>query len=185
LNNSPPNAPANTEDPLAQQLADLQIPVQRCALMLTGDADEAASLTQAAMAKAWELRTSFRTGAPLYPWLRGIVVNLARQFNDRRRRHAQATAPDKLDQTPHPTGRHHGALSAILKDELETHMAAAVSNLPAAFREAFVLHYIEDLPYAEISRLTGETETALRTRASRAKALLKSALGSVVDTWIK
>jgi DNA-directed RNA polymerase specialized sigma24 family protein len=76
-------------------------------------------------------------------------------------------------------------LSGILRDELATRVWLAIGQLPEAFREAVVLHYVEGLDYDQISRLTGASAGALRVRALRGRNLLRGELGPVVDTWLR
>jgi RNA polymerase sigma-70 factor (ECF subfamily) len=45
---------------------------------------------------------------------------------------------------------------------------AALARLPAAQREAFLLHYLEEMSYAEIAEMTGVGESALKMRVKRA-----------------
>jgi RNA polymerase sigma-70 factor (ECF subfamily) len=71
-----------------------------------------------------------------------------------------------------------------MRGELHDRLWLAVGQLPLDYREALVLHYIDGLDYNEISEVTGATPGALRVRALRARALLRTSLGSVVDSWL-
>ena len=61
----------------------------------------------------------------------------------------------------------------------------AIGVLPEALREAFVLHFVEGMDYAEASKITGVAAGTLRVRAHRARTLLRTNLGDVVDTWLR
>jgi RNA polymerase sigma factor (sigma-70 family) len=71
-----------------------------------------------------------------------------------------------------------------MRGELHDRLWLAVSQLPLGYREALVLHYIDGLDYNEISEITGATAGALRVRSLRARQLLRSSLGNVVDSWL-
>jgi RNA polymerase sigma-70 factor (ECF subfamily) len=157
----------------------------RCISLMIGDADEAESLAQEALTRAYENLASFRSELPFGPWLRGIALNLCRNFLRSRKRHAKPVSPEQLGQESMREGRRQGVLSGILRREQDVQARHAISQLPELFREAFVLHFIEELDYAQISQITGVAAGTLRVRAHRARALLRNNLGSVVDTWLR
>jgi RNA polymerase sigma-70 factor (ECF subfamily) len=159
--------------------------VARAVALLIGDADEAESLAQEALARAYAGRAGYDVSLSFAAWLHGIALNLARNHLRDRARRARPVAPDRLGGAPAPEGRRHGVLSGVLRRELNEKTLWAIGQLPEAFREAFVLHYVEGLDYAAISRITGATAGALRVRARRAKLLLRDSLGPVVDTWLR
>ena len=51
--------------------------------------------------------------------------------------------------------------------------------------EKGVLHFVEGLDYQDISDISGVAAGTLRVRAHRARTLLRSSLGPVVDTWMR
>lgn len=55
-------------------------------------------------------------------------------------------------------------------------IAWAVSRLPAALREPFVLRYYDDLSYDRMATLTGDSAGALRNRVWRAKEAIRRML---------
>jgi RNA polymerase sigma-70 factor (ECF subfamily) len=157
----------------------------RAAALLIGDADEAENLTQEALTRAYAGLAGYRDDLPFGPWLHGIVLNLCRHHIRDRGRRARPVDPECLGGAADPSGRREGVLSAVLRREWNDRAISAISQLPEAYREAFVLHYIEDLGYQEISRITGVAGATLRVRARRARLLLRENLGAVVDTWIR
>lgn len=157
----------------------------RAAWLLTGDADEAESLAQEALARAYTGLAAYRDDLLFGSWLHGIVLNLSRNHLRDRGRRARPVPPETLGDAADPSGRRQGVLSAVLRREWNDRVRDAIGELPAAYREAFVLHYVEGLDYAAMSRIAGAAPGALRVRASRARALLRESLGPVVDTWIR
>jgi RNA polymerase sigma-70 factor (ECF subfamily) len=157
----------------------------RMAALLLGDADEAESLAQEALTRAYARLASFQSERPFGPWLRGIAVNLCRNALRERWRHARPVAPEQLHNTAAPVGRRQGVLSDILRREAGDCALEALGLLPEALREAFVLHFLEGLAYDAIAAITGVSAATLRVRAHRARTLLRQRLGSVVDTWLR
>jgi RNA polymerase sigma-70 factor (ECF subfamily) len=151
---------------------------------LIGDADEAESLAQEALALAYAQLADFRAEAPFAAWLHGIGRNLSRHHLRARGHHARAVAPEQLAGLPAAKGRRRGVLSDILRREEAARARAAIAALPAPLRDAFVMHFIEGRDYAAMSHATGVSAGTLRVRAHRARTLLRNALGAVVDTWL-
>ena len=156
----------------------------RLASLLIGDLDEAESIAQEAITRALTGIAGYDRQTPFLAWIRGIVLNLARQHQRHLRRHAVVTDPSRLASAPGKQGQQQGVLSAILRDELASRLWLAVGQLPEAYREAVVLHYVEGMDYSQISQITGVSAGALRVRALRGRNLLRGQLGSVVDTWL-
>jgi RNA polymerase sigma-70 factor (ECF subfamily) len=157
----------------------------RCIALMIGDLDDAESLAQEALTRAFAQLAGFRSELSFGAWLRGIALNLSRNHLRARRRHAKPTAPDQLSQARPPGSPPPGVLSGIVRQEVNEQAQQAISQLPAPFAEAFVLHFVEGLDYAEISQITGVAPGTLRVRSHRARTLLRNSLGSVVDTWMR
>ena len=157
----------------------------RLGASLTGDPDEAESLAQEALTRAFTQLGEYREDRPFGPWLRGILLNLCRNHLRDRSRHARAVSSDRLAEAPATEGRRRGVLSGILRREASDLTFEAIDQLPMPLREAFVLRFIEGMDYAEIGQAVGIDPATLRVRAHRARALLRAHLGSAVDTWLR
>jgi len=157
----------------------------RSVALLIGDEDEAESLAQESLTRALAQLADFRQDLSFRAWLHGIALNLCRNHLRDRGRHARPMAPDQLGGVPLRAGRSQGVLSGILRQEAGERAALAIGALPDLLREAFVLHFVEGLDYAEMGRITGLAPGTLRVRAHRARALLRDSLGAVVDTWMR
>jgi RNA polymerase sigma-70 factor (ECF subfamily) len=173
-----------TEPEFAALFLEHRARLVRCAALLVGDLDEAETIAQEAFTRAFAARETYRPETPFGAWVRGFVVNLCRQTRRNLVRHATPADPTTLEPMD-PSGRRNGVLSGILADELTGRLWLAVGQLPEAYREAVVLHYVEEMEYSEIAELTGVAEGTLRARALRGRGLLRSELGPVVDTWMR
>jgi RNA polymerase sigma-70 factor (ECF subfamily) len=128
---------------------------------------------------------TFRPEQSFGAWLRGFGLNLCRNYLRLRQRRAKPAPPEILAPAPAAEGQRQGVLSGILRGELRECLWQAVGELPLAYREALVMHYIDGLEYSEISEITGVSAGALRVRTLRARAMLKERLGGVVDSWLR
>jgi RNA polymerase sigma-70 factor (ECF subfamily) len=175
---------AGDPSPLADLTSRHRADLLRFLKAAIGDGDEAESLTQETFARALACLHRYRPETPFRGYLFGIAKNLIRNHFRSRRRHARVVAPDELAQAAMPQERRRGPLSELVRGETRRHLQAAVESLPEPFRQPFLLHFVEGLDYAEISRRTGVAEGTLRVRTHRARTLLKAELGAVVDTWL-
>jgi RNA polymerase sigma-70 factor, ECF subfamily len=94
----------------------------------------------------------------LRPWMYRITLNVAR--NCLRRRHEEPV----------------GEVSAVGDENREgiLDVLAALGRLPERQRVAVTLRYLQDLPYAEISSVTGWPEGTVKTLVRRGLARLGS-----------
>jgi RNA polymerase sigma-70 factor (ECF subfamily) len=152
---------------------------------LIWDDDEAESLAQETLTRAYAQLAEFRSEMRFGAWLRGIALNLCRTHLRDRARHAKLAEPQQLASIPAAGGRRRGVLSGILQQETAGHVDQAIRLLPEALREAFVLHAAEGLSYDEIGQILNVSAGTARVRAHRARTLLRGRLGPVVDTWYR
>ncbi|MBA2390230.1 MAG: SigE family RNA polymerase sigma factor [Geodermatophilaceae bacterium] len=69
--------------------------------------------------------------------------------------------------------------TAGVPDPMENHVAlvAGLQRLPASQREALVLHYLVDLPVAQIAAQLGVPEGTVKARLSRGRSAMAELLG--------
>ena len=153
--------------------------------LLIWDADEAESLAQETLTRAYAQLAEFRMEMKFGAWLRGIALNLCRNHLRDRGRHAKIATAERLAAVPAAGGRKLGVLSGILRQEMAGQLDEAIRLLPEALREAFVLHACESLAYEEIGQILNISAGTARVRAHRARLLLRDRMGPVVDTWYR
>ena len=136
----------------------VSIYMQRCyyaALGMVGSPQDAEDLSQEAFARAFRARARLDPERPFYPWmyqiLRRLCYNYTRDTSSRRRKMeraggwlvAQATARAAADDPERVRAT----------DALRERLERAISELPPAQREVFVLKEFEGLKYREIAEL--------------------------------
>jgi RNA polymerase sigma-70 factor (ECF subfamily) len=67
------------------------------------------------------------------------------------------------------------------EQEMREEIEYALAHLPTDQREAFILKYVEDRSYEEMSKITGAGVSALKMRVKRACERLRELLGGVYD----
>ena len=103
-------------------------------------------------------------------WLWGIARRQAALLL-RRRGPGTVALPDEVVVGDDP------AEAALARADLEAVAAAALGPPESAEREVWRLMYVEDRPVAEVAELMGVPEGTVKSRAHRARRLLRAALG--------
>ena len=137
----------------------------RLAGVMTGDAESARDVAQAAWMAAWKHRSELRDPAKLRGWLLTITANEARVVL-RRRRVQQWLGMQQ------PSALGHAATGA--EDRLD--LIAALQRLPVRDRQMLALRYALGETSAEIGRQCGLTESAVRVRIGRLLRRLREEL---------
>lgn len=144
----------------------------------------AADLTQETFVKAYEAFGRFRGEASVYTWLYRIAINEYRSYLRRLRREqefvsrsidepAEMGEDNVFMQLPDPSP---SALQLLEKEELIRRVQDAIESLPPRYRAFAVLRDLEGLSYENIAEVTGLPIDTVKTRISRARALLRRKL---------
>lgn len=137
---------------------ELRLPLLRLAFLLTGSRETAEDLVQSAFAAA---QPRWQQIVDPSAYLRRSIVNLAKdgQRREFRRRRLLRSEPEPVTAIP----------------ELDETWST-IRRLPTNQRAVVVLHYYEDLPLVEISRLLGRPPNTVRSDLRRAHARLRKDL---------
>lgn len=144
----------------------------RHAVSIVLDHDAAADMVQDAFVRAYlnlrECRDPLRFRAWLFQTLRNRCLDYLKEASRRNVRLDDVVEPP-VDEADGP-----GALAE--RNELRTGIRRALAQLPPALREAFVMHYVDGMPYETMAELLDASVSALKMRALRAREALSSAL---------
>jgi len=143
----------------------------RFVLRSCGDARAAEDVTQEVFVRALRDGVRVPPAGSERAWLFQIARNL---LIDRWRRGnlEPLTLPEEAD----------GTTAVPAAQALRASLRAALTRLPDADREAFLLGQVAGLTYAEIADSTGTTEAAVRSRIYRARRALRKQLGTEAAT---
>jgi RNA polymerase sigma-70 factor, ECF subfamily len=165
-----------------------QARVYRLGFRLTGSESDAADMLQDTFLHAYRHLSSFRGESRFGTWLYRIATNAALM---QRRAHARRPAEslDAFLPTFDEAGIHRATPEELtVTDRIEElidrraladQARAAIERLPDAYRVAFVLRDLEDLPTAEVAQVLGIGPAAVRQRVHRARLLLRGYLNAL------
>ncbi len=131
---------------------------------------EAEEIVQETFLRAWQQMARFQPGTNFLAW----VLTIARFLCMARLKEAQRHPPP----APLEEGREPAAEGGGAPRETLDRLREAYASLPPRQREVVALRLFDDLSYREISRMTGESEVALRSRLHDALVRLKSLCGA-------
>ncbi|RWM27760.1 MAG: sigma-70 family RNA polymerase sigma factor [Mesorhizobium sp.] len=140
--------------------------LRRYARSLTRDSADAEDLVHDALARAYERRSTFRSGGNLRAWLLAIVHNI---FIDgvraRRSEAARIKQAGQLADISTPAPQDHSVRLSQVRE--------AFLSLPEEQRSALHLVAIEGLSYAQAAEVSGVPLGTLMSRIGRARAALR------------
>ena len=146
--------------------------IYRHAVSIVLDHDVAADMVQDAFVRAYlnlrECRDPARFRAWLFQTVRYRCFDYLKEAS-RRNVRLEDVEESLLDEADGPA-----ALAE--RSETRTGIHLALAKLPPVLREAFVMHYVDGMPYETMASLLGASVSALKMRAQRARHALSVAL---------
>jgi len=139
---------------------------------LMRDVHDAEDVVQQAMLRACRGFEKFR-GGDAQGWLLAIVRNGC--YTELRRNRRERMIENIDEQTPMTDARPDPAAAMLSRLDREA-LTAAIEQLPAPFREVFVLREMEQLSYAQIAEIADVPVGTVMSRLSRARQRLQEAL---------
>jgi RNA polymerase sigma-70 factor, ECF subfamily len=160
----------------------------RLARSILKDDAEAEDAVQEAYFAAYRNITGFRGGAKLSTWLARIVLNEA-YGRLRKRKHSGVVVPfDAHDRSERQVEESVMAdvtteppEAAAMRAELRRLLERRIDELPAQFRMVFILRDVEEMSVEETADCLDVPPATVRTRAFRARALLRESLSHDID----
>lgn len=134
----------------------------RAQIGLAGDPEDAA---QEALMKAWASRDRFDPSRPLWPWLATIARNVCID----QQRHHQVVRARPQPAEPSPPGPEDLAMGQAHRGLVRD----AIQELTPGARELLLLHFVDELGYAEIAERQRRSQGAIRTAIARARSDLR------------
>lgn len=132
--------------------------------------EEAEDIVQETFVRVYQHRQSFNFQHCLSTWIYTIGLNLARNELRKRRKFKFYDITDM-------TGNE-AELSVEMKmpTRLPETIDAAVKQLPARYREAFILRDVEEMPYEEVAKVLDVPLGTVKSRVNRARLMLRDLL---------
>lgn len=139
---------------------------------MTANRERAEDFAQEAFVRLYEVSGRYREEGKLAPYLFRIATNLVR--SEARRSLRWRTLLPMLPASTNGNG--HGPGRALIEQELQTKVGAAIASLPLPFRAPLVLREMEEWSYQEIALALGCDEGTIKSRIHRARQKLKAEL---------
>lgn len=139
------------------------------------DQQGAEDAVQETFARAYTGLDRFEGEYRLGGWLHQILVNVC--LDECQRRQRQTRLIDRLETVADTTGLDRAEVEIAVIDGDHGQVSDALCQLPAPYREALVMRFVEDRPYDEVAAAAGITEQNARARTSRARRMMRHALG--------
>jgi RNA polymerase sigma-70 factor, ECF subfamily len=140
---------------------------------MLGNREDAEEALQDAFTRAYRSLARCEEPERFGAWLFRILVNRCRTSGARRVRRGRTFVYDETALMK--ASQEHPAEQTMWREEIER----AVGELSPDQREAFLLKYVEDLGYDEMSEITGVGVSALKMRVLRACDRLRTLLREV------
>ena len=148
-----------------------QTGLYRHAVSMVLDHDVAADMVQETLVRAYTHLPTCRDHDRFRAWVFQMLRNRCLDYlKDVRRRNVSL---DRALEVPDPR---EGPVHQMERLRLRGEISKALAQLPDAQREAFLMHYVEELPYEAMADLLGASVSALKMRVLRARETLGAAL---------
>jgi len=164
----------------------------RIARSILKDDVEAEDAVQETYLAAYRNIASFRGGAKLSTWLARIAINKAYALL-RKKKHVAVVVPlqsgVRRDERGEPRSVEETMVdetveqpdASAMRAELRRLLERRIDALPEQFRKVFILRDVEEMSVEETAECLDLTPTTVRTRAFRARALLRASLSRDID----
>jgi RNA polymerase sigma-70 factor (ECF subfamily) len=145
---------------------------------MLGNNSDVEDIAQQVFVRVWKSAKRYVPRAKFTTWLLKITRNLV--FNElrRRSRHAQLPLLAESDATELPIKDERATApdAALLEQELQNAIEAAIAQLPETQRMAVVLRRYDELSYEEIADVLDQSVPAIKSLLFRARTELRTRL---------
>lgn len=166
--------PGTVEPPSNKQILRWYPRLFRTALRMTGNAADAADLTQEAFYRALKNWGSFDGGALPTTWLHQILINSVRDWA--RRRSRQVHEPFRALSAVAAKGSNGEPAEQLERRERLARLREAIEELPEVLRPAFAVTVLDGHTYEQAAELLSVPTGTIASRVHEARKLLRAAM---------
>jgi RNA polymerase sigma factor (sigma-70 family) len=150
---------------------------------MLGNNSEVEDIAQQVFVRVWRSAKRYVPRAKFTTWLLKITRNLV--FNElrRRSRHTRVSlqVESEDEERPIKDDRATAPDAALLEQELQRAIEAAIAKLPETQRMAVVLRRYEELSYEQIAEVLDQSVPAVKSLLFRARTELRARLGRYLE----
>ena len=175
---------AGDEESFELLLAKYRTPLINFLCRMVREQAAAEDLAQEVFLRVYRARKEYSPSAKFTTWLFRIATNLAlNAIRDGRHRQMQVsidTPRDEDEPVIEIAAREARADELLMEEERNRMIRAAILALPEKQRAAVILHKYQEMEYAEIGKILGCSESALKSLLFRAYETLRVQLALLV-----
>lgn len=175
---------AGDEESFEQLLRKYRTPLVHFLSRMVREHGAAEDLAQEVFLRVYRARKEYSPSAKFTTWLFRIATNLAlNAIRDGRHRQMQVsidTPRDEDEPVIEIAAREARADERLMEEERNRMIRAAILALPEKQRAAVILHKYQEMEYAEIGKILGCSESALKSLLFRAYETLRVQLATLV-----
>lgn len=148
-----------------------------CLRHMGGRREEAEDALSRAMLIAWErLPQHVHAIRDIRAWLTRLTINLCIDIIRERKRYAAVF--EALDDAYDSTASIENPEELALRHELSLYLCHSINGLPSKLRKPFLLRFIQEMSYVDISAQLNLSSDNTRKRIQQAKTILRTKLAS-------
>ena len=152
----------------------------RTLLRITGNIADAEDTLQEALLNAYIHIGGFEGRSAFSSWLTRIAINSALMLSRKKRSQpvfSFETDPETDDfKLPEPKETSQNPEESCIQNALENELAQAIRYLPPSLRVVIQIRYREDVSGAQIAKMLGISESAVKSRLLRARSQIRKHL---------
>ena len=154
--------------------------IRRTILRITRDAADAEDMLQETFLKAYVHIGRFEGRSAFSSWLTRIAINSALMLSRKKRSHYVYSLEGGVNgndfKLPEPTETAHNPEESCILNALENECVRAIRYLSPTLRAVVQIRYREDASVAQIAKMLGISESAVKSRLLRAKSKIRAHL---------
>jgi RNA polymerase sigma factor (sigma-70 family) len=154
--------------------------ILRTILRITRDVADAEDTLQETLLKAYVHIGRFEGRSAFSSWLTRIAINSALMSSRKKRSHYVYSLEGGVDgddfKLPEPTETAHSPEESCILNALENECVRAIRYLPPTLRVVVQIRYRENASVAQIAKMLGISESAVKSRLLRARSKIRAHL---------
>lgn len=138
--------------------------------------EDTRELCQEAFLRVHQCLHQYRFDAPLKSWIGQVAYSVAKRHLERKRIPLLEDEPGAETPACERVGDGFDLEGAVADEDMARHLHAAIERLPPLQRTVLTLYHLDDVPIAEISRITGLAEGTIKSHLFRSRQRLREVL---------
>ena len=135
--------------------------------------EDARELCQETFLRVHQCLHQYRHDAPLKAWIGQVAYSVAKRHLERKRIPVAEDADDQGTPLHERIADEFDLENAVADDDIARRLHAAIERLPPLQRTILTLYHLDELPLAQISRITGLAEGTLKSHLFRSRKRLQ------------